>query len=88
MAHSETLDRLVRRVTAQVRRRRVEHYTLRGAFWGSLVAVVLLAFKGPLGGWALPLAVGALAAGGLAGGLWGAFKRTPPADAARLADRA
>ncbi len=88
MAHSETLDRLVRRVTAQVRRRRIEHYTLRGAFWSGLVAVVLLAFKGPLGAWALPLAAGTIAAGALAGGLWGALKRTPPADAARLADRA
>ncbi|HEU4369966.1 MAG TPA: hypothetical protein VFV05_17215, partial [Methylomirabilota bacterium] len=44
--------------------------------------------KGPLGAWALPLAVGVLVAGALAGGLWGALKRTPPADAARLADRA
>ena len=88
MAHSDPLDRLVRRVAAQVRRRRLEHYTLRGAFWGSLAAVVPLAFKDPLAAWALPLAAGALGAGVLAGGLWGAFKRTPPADAARLADRA
>jgi hypothetical protein len=88
MAHSETLDRLVRRVTAQVRRRRIEHHALRGAFWGSLAAVVVLALKGALGAWALPLAGGLLVAGALAGGLWGGLKRTPPADAARLADRA
>jgi hypothetical protein len=88
MAHSELLDRLVRRVAAQVRRRRIEHYALRGAFWGSLAAVVVLAVKGPLGSWALPLAGGALAAGGLGGALWGGLKRTPIADAARLADRA
>jgi hypothetical protein len=88
MAHSETLDRLVRRVTAQVRRRRIEHYALRGAFWGSLAAIVVLALKGALGAWALPLAGGLLLAGALAGGLWGGLKRTPPADAARLADRA
>ena len=49
MAHPETLDRLVRRVASQVRRRRVEHYALRGAFWASLVAVIALLFKQPLG---------------------------------------
>jgi hypothetical protein len=38
------LDRLVRRVAAQVRRRRVEHHALRGFFWASLPAVALLAF--------------------------------------------
>ena len=88
MAHSDTLDRLVRRVAAQVRRRRIEHYTLRGAFWGALAAVVVLAVKGALGPWALPLAGGLFGAGALIGGLWGGLKRTPPADAARLADRA
>jgi hypothetical protein len=88
MANSDTLERLVRRVAAQVRRRRIEHYTLRGAFWASLVAVVLLALKGVLAGWALPLAAGVLAAGVVIGVLWGALKRTSVADAARLADRA
>ena len=88
MAHPETLDRLVRRVAAQVRRRRIEHYALRGAFWGSLVAVLALLFKQPLGGWALVVAGGALAVGTLGGALWGAMRRTPTADAARLADRA
>jgi hypothetical protein len=88
MAHPETIERLVRRVTAQVRRRRIEHYALRGAFWGSVAAVVLLAFKGPLADWALPAAVAAVLVGALAGGLWGGLKRTSPADAARLADRA
>jgi hypothetical protein len=88
MAHSDTLERLVRRVTAQVRRRRIEHYALRGAFWGSLAAALVLALKGALGPWALPLAGSLVAAGALVGGLWGGLKRTPPADAARLADRA
>jgi hypothetical protein len=88
MANSDTLERLVRRVTAQVRRRRIEHYALRGAFWGSAVAVVPLALKGPLAGWALPLAGGVLGAGVVVGVLWGALKRTAAADAARLADRA
>jgi hypothetical protein len=88
MAHPETLDRLVRRVAAQVRRRRVEHYALRGAFWASLAAVALLLLRQALGAVALPLAGGVLLAGALAGALWGALRRTPWADAARLADRA
>ena len=88
MANPETLDRLVRRVAAQVRRRRIEHYALKGAFWASLVSVLLLVFKQPLGALALPLAVAVLVAGALSGALWGALRRTPGADAARLADRA
>jgi hypothetical protein len=88
MPHPETLDRLVRRVATQVRRRRIEHYALRGAFWGSLLSVLLLAFKGPLAEWALPSALGVLGVGVLTGALWGALKRTSVADAARLADRA
>ncbi len=82
------LDRLVRRVHAQVRRRRVEHHALRGFFWASLPAVALLALKGPLGPGAMVAAAGLLVVGALAGGLWGALKRTSRADAARLADRA
>src|SRR5947207_10897928 len=88
MAHPETLDRLVRRVAAQVRRRRVEHYALRGAFWASILAAGLLLFKQSLGPLALPLAGGVLAAGTLGGAVFGALRRTPWADAARLADRA
>jgi hypothetical protein len=88
MANSDTLERLVRRVAAQVRRRRIEHYVLRGAFWASLLAVLMLVFKGPLGGWAPLLAAGAVGAGVVIGALWGALKRTSVADAARLADRA
>jgi hypothetical protein len=88
MAHPDTLDRLVRRVASQVRRRRIEHYALRGGFWMSVAAAGLLAFKGVLGAWALPLAGGMVAAGIVLGALWGGLKRTSPADAARLADRA
>jgi hypothetical protein len=88
MPQPEPLDRLVRRVATQVRRRRIEHYALRGAFWASLLAVVLMAFKGPLGDWAVPAAVAVLVAGAVGGALWGALKRTSVADAARLADRA
>jgi hypothetical protein len=88
MAHPETLDRLVRRVAAQVRRRRIEYYALKCAFWASLVSVLLLVFKQSLGPLALPLAGGVLLAGTLGGVLWGALRRTPEPDAARLADRA
>ena len=84
MAHPETLDRLVRLVAAQVRRRRVEHYALRGAFWASLAAVLVLVFKQPLGPLAVSLAGGLLVAGALGGALWGALRRTSWADAARL----
>ena len=88
MSHPEALDRLIRRVATQVRRRRTEHYALRGAFWGSLLSIPLLALKGPLDEWALPSAAAVLVAGVLAGALWGGLKRTSVADAARLADRA
>jgi len=83
-----SLDALIARVAGQVRRRRAEHYALRGAFWSSIAAVVALLFKTPLGGWALPLAIGLFVAGTLGGLLWGILKRTPSPDAARLADRA
>ncbi|PYO44659.1 MAG: hypothetical protein DMD84_30075, partial [Candidatus Rokuibacteriota bacterium] len=88
MTPSAALDRLVRRVGAQVRRRRVEHHALRGLFWASMPAVALLALKGPLGPRALPAAAALLVAGVLLGAAWGALKQTSRADAARLADRA
>jgi hypothetical protein len=88
MAHPETLERLVRRVVAQVRWRRAEHHALRGAFWGSLPAVMALLLKGPIGPWALPVAGALVAGGALAGALWALTRRTSVADAARLADRA
>jgi hypothetical protein len=88
MAHPENLDRLVRRVAAQVRRRRAEHHALRGAFWASLPAVVVIALKGPIGPHAVAIAIGLVVAGALGGALWGFVKRTSQTDAARLADRA
>ena len=88
MSQRETLDRLVRRVAAQVRWRRVEHYALRAGFWSVLGAAVVLLFKDALDTWALPLAAGVAGAGLLGGALWGATRRTTTADAARLADRA
>src|SRR4051812_24168027 len=88
MGHPDTLDRLVRRVAAQVRRRRAEHHALRGAFWASLPAVVVIALKGPIGPRAVAIAVALVLIGILGGALWGLLKRTSQADAARLADRA
>lgn len=88
MAHPDNLDRLVRRVAAQVRRRRAEHHALRGAFWASLPAVVVIALKGPIGPSAVTIAIALVVAGALAGAVWGLLKRTSPGDAARLADRA
>ena len=88
MAHPETLDRLVRRVAAQVRRRRAEHHALRGAFWAALPAVAVVALKGSIGPRAVGIAVALVVAGALAGAVWGLVKRTGQADVARLADRA
>src|SRR5207247_1958425 len=38
MDHPQTIEVLVRRVAREVRVRRAEHWGLRGAFWGALVA--------------------------------------------------
>ena len=84
----QTLDRLVRQVTAQVRWRRAEHYGVRGAFYGALAAVGLLIFKQSLGPAAMPAALALLIVGALAGAAVGLAKRVPARDAARLADRA
>jgi hypothetical protein len=84
----QALDVLVRGVAAQIRRRRAEHYALRGAFWTALAAVVILLLKGVVGPWAVPGAGALVVAGILAGMLYGLTRPVPSADAARLADRA
>src|SRR5262245_61405469 len=84
----ESLDRLVRQVAAQVRWRRVEHYGLRGAFYGALASVAVLIFKQSLGPLAVPAALAVLFVGALAGAVLGLAKSVPTTDAARLADRA
>ncbi|MGH7275621.1 MAG: hypothetical protein ACREIY_01185 [Candidatus Rokuibacteriota bacterium] len=83
-----TLERLVRRVVAEVRRRRAEYYALRGAFWLSLPALLVLLAKGPIGPRASLIAGGLVVLGAAAGGAWGWARRTDRLDAARLADRA
>jgi hypothetical protein len=75
-------------VAAQIRRRRAEHYALRGAFWTAVAAVVILLLKGVAGPWAVPAAGALVVAGILAGVIFGLTRPIPVADAARLADRA
>ena len=88
MPQADALGRLVRQIGSQVRWRRIEHYGLRGCFYGALLAVLPLLIKGPLSAWAIPLSAALVAAGALTGIVIGATKRIEPGDAARLADRA
>ncbi len=88
MGKPQAIDILVRRVAREVRHRRAEHHALRGAFWGAVAAVALLGFKSALGGGAVAVGVALVAAGALAGAVYGLVRRVDPADAARLADRA
>src|SRR5262245_63252354 len=82
-----SLDALVRRIAAQVRWRRAEHYAVRGLFYGTLTGALMLALKFLLGPWALAAAGVSVVVGLVAGAEWGAAKRLPLGDAARLADR-
>src|SRR5207245_2167967 len=84
----QAIEVLVRRVARQVGVRRAEHWGLRGAFWGALLAAAVLAFKAVLGLAALVLAPAIVLLGALAGAAYGLARRVAPRDAARLADRA
>jgi len=88
MADPAGLERLVHRVTAQVRRRRAEHYGLRGAFYGALAAVLPLLAKGLIGPAAPAVAIALIVLGAAAGVVFGLALAAPRGDAARLADRA
>src|SRR3989442_3725659 len=88
MAHPQAIEVLVRRVAREVRVRRAEHWSLRGAFWGALAAVVVLSFKAGRGTTALVVATALVALGVVAGATYGLTKRVDPHDIARLADRA
>jgi len=87
MADADVLERLVAQVGWQIRRRRAEFYGLRGLFWGALVGVLPLLFKGALGPAAPLVALGVALLGAAAGALRGLTLPIPAADAARLADR-
>src|SRR5438034_6693621 len=63
MDHPQTIEVLVRRVAREVRVRRAEHWGLRGAFWGALVAAAVLVFKAALGLAALAVAPALVALG-------------------------
>ena len=88
MAQPLPIEGLVRRIAREVRRRRAEHWALRGAFWGAVAGLVPLLLKGSLGARAVVAAGVLVAAGALAGALWGLARPVPLGDAARLADRA
>jgi hypothetical protein len=88
MAHPQAIEVLVRRVAREVRVRRAEHWGLRGAFWGALVATALLAFKAVLGVTALAVAPALVALGAIVGASYGFVRRVVIQDIARLADRA
>jgi hypothetical protein len=88
MVDPARLERLVRRVAGQVRRRRLEFYGLKGAFWGSLAAVVPLLVKGVAGPAASVVAAGLVALGAAAGAAFGLALKAPGPDVARVADRA
>ncbi len=83
-----SVEAVVRRVAAEVRRRRAEHHALRGLFWGAVAGAVVLLLRGALGAQAVLLAAWAVVTGAVAGAVWGLTRRVPAADAARLADRA
>src|SRR5213596_369823 len=88
MDHPQTIEVLVRRVAREVRVRRAEHWGLRGAFWGALVAAAVLVFEAALGLAALAVAPALVALGAIAGTTYGFTKRVIVQDVARLADRA
>jgi hypothetical protein len=87
MPDPTVLEQLVSDVVRQIRARRAEYYGLRGLFIGALAALVPLLLREMLGPLGLALAGGALAAGAMAGALFGFYLRLPASDAARLADR-
>jgi len=82
------LDRLVRRVSRQVRRRRLEFYGLKGAFYGAVAAVLPLLAKGVVGPAAPAVAALLVVLGAAAGAVFGLALAAPGSDVARVADRA
>src|SRR2546427_76827 len=81
MAHPQAIEVLVRRVARQVGVRRAEHWGLRGAFWGALLAAAVLAFKAVLGLAALVLAPALVLLGPLAGAAYALARPLPPRGA-------
>jgi hypothetical protein len=88
MAQSPGIESLLRRIGREIRRRRAEHYCLRGAFWGAVAGVAVLLVKHALGPQAPWVAGGLLLVGAIAGLVYGASRRLRRTDVARVADRA
>jgi len=88
ITETASLERLVRSVSRQVRRRRTQYYALRGAFFGALAGCVPLFLKEVLGASAPLSALLLTTLGAGAGALTGLLLRLPAAEAARLIDRA
>ena len=88
MAEPAGLERLIGAVSWQLRRRRAEYYALRGAFFGTIAALVPLLLKAALGAWAPFVALTLVSMGAVAGACAGLLRRLPPVEAGRLLDRA
>lgn len=87
MGESPVLERFVRQVGWQIRKRRAEFYGLRGAFYGSLLGLATLLLKEVLGPQAPLVALGLTLLGTTLGVLTGFGLPLPSRDAARVADR-
>jgi hypothetical protein len=81
------LQALLARVSHEVRLRRAERGAWRGAFWGAVAAVVVVAFKGALADAAVPAALILLLAAPIIEAVRSACRKVDPLTAARLADR-
>src|SRR3954470_8537665 len=81
------LQALLARVSHEVRLRRGERGAWRGAFWGAVAAVVVVAFKGALADAAVPAALILLLAAPIIEAVRSACRKVDPLTAARLADR-
>ncbi|MBI4590097.1 MAG: hypothetical protein HY725_14790 [Candidatus Rokubacteria bacterium] len=88
MAGSDVLERLIGQVRWQIKKRRAEFYGLRGAFYGAIVGLVPLLFKGAVGHIAPIVSLGLVGLGAAAGALHGFALRLSAEDVARVADRA
>ncbi len=82
------ISRLLAQLGTQVRMRRAESGALRGAFWGGLVAALMLLAKGGYEDVALPAALSVWLLSIVAGALLGASRRPHEIESARIADQA
>ena len=88
MRPSSALQDLLGRISVEIRLRRAESGAWRGAFWGSLIAVLIYAVRGALGDSAPLLALLTMGIAMFIGAAAGAARRIAPLVPARLADQA